>query len=905
MKRINLYQYIAISILAVSFFCPLVEAKEKGSDPFNLGGLTPNKGGGSPKSLEQALAQDVDATADSLGFIGSNIIAKGNVFIKYQDMLIRADEAIINISTKDIEAIGNISFTKMTATSSVVTLSEFSEFRAQPNKRVRIDGYDTDPTGLQKLKITTIMDALAYKGNKVVGNLGSGILEFKGFACHTDKYYCSGEYATRGTDGKITIKNAKLSTCEYMEDNHEHYSINVGTVHIYPPSDAPKDLFKYKVDMGDHSMWAYNCTMEVAGIPVFWMPAMYKPTDETWGFFQVRAGKDSDWGYFLLISKKFNILDYPNTTTKFMLDFYSGRGIAVGNETQVRTETSETNLFVYGLRDAHPYGLSNKDDEDAIADSRRLDIPKNRYDLRLNDVTHITPRLDFRGQIEKLSDVNFLKDYFNDRYQTDPQPATFASLEYQFDRFSAGLLVRPKINDFNTETQRLPEFRVDIPRQELWNNIYYQGQNSIDYFKTSWRKYDKDRTTGNLIDPANYDSGRLDSLHVLYYPVTLDWLNLIPRAGMRFTGYTKTSRNEVTEDDLGNMFALDSPDATTTSPDVDINNYDPKNSANGRFVGELGLEANTKIYRSWQNAKNAFWQLDGLRHVMVPYTNYVFIPDPSLKSDKILYYDDIDRLTKENFVRLGLQNRLQTRRGTYGAETIYNWMTLENYIDYHFISQKGFKNLGDFGTLYKFNPMEKLTLSSLLLLDAGQSNPHDTPTSRAGEAVMPQAGLHGKWIDKWENSINYELMKDFKVYASYIYQDAYKQRSTYSMGSTLSEIDSTSGFLRNYTGRNQTTNFGTDFPIPIDEKTFGGFSVLYDFEEGYIREIQAKVKRKLHCWEAAIEAAQSVDRDYYLSKRTKNSIMLAFYLTAAPSVKIKQRQSMGGSGGGDNGGGGQ
>lgn len=900
MKRINLYSYIAIFALALLSFCPLIEAKDKESGAAGLGGLM---GGSSPKSLEQALAQDVDATADSLGFIGSNIIAKGNVFIRYQDMQIRAEEAIINISTKDIEAVGNISFIKMSSSSSIVTLSEFAEFRAQPNKRIRIDGYVSEPTGLQKLKITTIMDQISYKGKKVVGNLSSGILEFKDFACYTDKYYCSGEYATRATDGKITIKNAKLSTCEYVEDDHEHYSINVGTVKINPPSDAPKDLFKYNADIGDHSMWAYNCTMEVAGVPVFWMPVMYKPTDEAWGFFQVRAGKDSDWGYFLLISKKFQILDYPNTTTKFMLDFYSGRGIAVGNETQVRTEKSETNLFVYGLRDAHPYGLSNKDNEDAINDSRRLEIPKDRYDLRLNNVTHLTPRLDFRGQVEKLSDINFLKDYFNDRYQTDPQPSTFASLEYQFDRFSAGLLVRPRINNFNTEVQRLPEFRIDIPRQELWNNIYYQGQNSIDYFKTSWRKYDKDRTTGNLIDPENYDSGRLDSLHVLYYPVSLDWLNLIPRAGVRLTGYSKISGTDVSEDDLGNMFALDSPDATTTSPDVDINNYDPKSSARVRFIGELGLEANTKIYRSWQNTKNAFWQLDGLRHVMVPYTNYVFIPDPSLKSDKILYYDDIDRITKENFVRLGLQNRLQTRKGTYGAETIYNWMTLENYIDYHFVTQKGFKNLGDFGTMYKFNPTDKLMLSSLLLLDAGQSNPHDVLTSRAGEETE-RAGMSNKWIDKWENSITYELMKDFKVYASYIYQDAYKQRSTYSMGSTLSEIDSTSGFLRNYTGRNQTTTFGTEFPIPVDEKTFGGFDILYDFEAGYIREIKAKVKRKLHCWEAAVEAAQTVDRDYYLAKQTKNSIMLAFYLTAIPSIKIQQRQgtSSGGSDGGSGGG---
>jgi len=843
-----------------------------------------------PLSLSKALEEDIDANADSLAFVGSNVIAKGKVRIGYKDFAVECDEAIVNISSKDIEAVGNVVFIKRLQETSNVTLEEFYELWKAPDKKVKIEGYVMTPLGEQKLRVTVSVNQMTYKGHKIVGNMSTGAIEFKDFKCKADNYYCSADSATRSPDGIIVAKSVRLTTCEYMEDDHEHYSVNAGTAKIFPPANTSADLFKYNPDLGDNSIWAYNCTMELGGVPVFWLPLMYKPPDESLHLFQVKGGKDSDWGYFLLVSKKFHLLDYPDTSSKFMLDFYSERGVAIGNETIIKTEESSTELFVYGLHDMHPYGASNKDEEDVLNDTRRLTVPKNRYDLRLSNVTHITPRLDFRGKIEKMSDINFTKDFFNDRYLTDPQPITFASLEYQFDRFSTSLLVRPRINNFNTEVERLPEFRVDIPRQELWKNIYYQGENSIDYFRMKWRHYDNDRITPNYEDPANYSTVRMDSLHMFYYPFSLDWLNLIPRAGFRMTFYSTNSKDEIDTDQLGTMFYVDSPDGNPTG---DVVNYDQRTNAKLRFIGETGLEANTKIYRSWQNVKNAFWQLDGLRHVMVPYANYTFIPKPTLDRDKILYFDDIDRIDKQNFVRLGLKNRLQTRRGNYGSEKIYDWITLENYIDYHFVKESGFKNLGDFGTILKFTPTDKLTLSSLLLIDAGQSNDHDTEAYR-WDRYAGRPGTSNKWINKWESNITYEIMKDLKLRASYIYQDLYNSRSAYSMGSTLTEITSTSGFFSGSTGRNQTFNIGMDFPIPIDEKTFGSFDFYYDFEAGYMREMKACIIRKLHCWEAALEVGQTIDRDYYGSKQYKKSVMLTMALTALPSVKIKQKQGMGG-----------
>jgi len=842
---------------------------------------------------------DVDASADSLSFVGSNIVARGNVVVRYKEFRVEADKAIVNISSKDIEAIGNVSFISRAESGEKVTLKKYLKMKSLQDKRVEIDGFAVNPVGEQLLRVKIYENNHVFRAEKAVGNLSSGAFEFKDFSGKTEVYFCKGKYATRNPDGEIVITDAKLTTCEYCEDDHEHYSVNAGTIKLFPKNkDIPgTGVAGMTTDSGKYSVWAYNCVYEAGGVPIFWFPVAYSPSDEEGinPFDEVRAGKDSDWGYFLLLSKKFKLFDYPDTTTKFMLDFYSERGIAVGNETVIRTEKTYTELFGYGLNDRNPYGAEDSGNNTVRDETDRITIPKNRYDLRLSHMDHITPRLDFRGQIEKLSDINFLNDFFKERGYNDPQPPTFTSLEYQFDKFSAALFVRPRVNTFFSEVERLPELRFDIPRQELFYNVYYQGESSISNLYMKWREYDKDRTAGNGVDPSNYNTWRIDSLHMFYYPITLDWLNLIPRAGGRLTYYSRSSDQSITSENLGTMFYVDSPDG---QPEGDVVNYDSDGGNVWRFAGEIGLEANTKIYRSWQSAKNAFWQLDGLRHVMVPYMNYTFIPDPTTNRNHIYYFDDIDRIDNQNFVRLGVRNRLQTRRGDFGEEEIYNWLSVENYIDYHFQKESGFKNLGDFGTIITFIPTDKLTITSVLLIDAGQSSDHDAEAMRGNPAYAAgRPGISSKWINKWQNSITYNFTDDLKVYMSYCYQDAYAQQSAYSMGSTLTDIDSSTGFNRYYS-RTQTVSFGCEFPIPVDDKTFAACEMYYDFEVGYMREVKGKLIRRLHCWEAALELGQEINRDYNGGKQYKNTIMFSIYLTALPSVKLSQRGGVGGGGDG-------
>ncbi len=865
----------ALASLAASAWLlpsPLGAAEE--SNPLNL--------------VASGALKDVDASADSYDYVGNNLIAKGHVVVRYQDMQILADKAIINISTKDIEAIGNVTFVKRRTKLQTLDYDEYEDLLNDPTAKVQLERYVTTATGRQLIDVSVVRNETYMKADRAVGNLSTGAMRFSKFAAHTGAVYCNGEMAERAPDGTIKVQDAKLTTCEYILDEHEHYSIRAGEAVICPRSPANAGATNYNSDQGEHSIWAYNTTFRVGDVPILWLPLMYKPPDSDSFGVNTQFGQSSDFGYYVQASKKLRLLDDPTLQTKLMLDFYSKRGIGYGADIDFALQDSKTNLFAYGISDSKPYGSYETDNGSNTVtyqqNNSRFKIPTYRYDLKLSNLTHITPRMDFRGQIEKLSDINFLSDYFDDRYNENRQPPTYADLEYQFDRASAALLVYAKVNKFDTVSQRMPEFRMDVPRQELFKNIYYQGSNDIAYLKQSWRTFDRPRTKANYIDPADYSTGRFDSLHMFYYPFNLDWLNIIPRAGLRLTGYSKTSKQSIGVNELNNLFIADQIDG---QPNVNVINYDNNGGAKLRFAGETGIEMNTKIYRSWQNVKNAFWEIDGLRHVAVPYVNYNFIPDPTVKNSHLMYFDDVDRIESENFVRTGINNRLQTRRGSFGNEQIYDWLSLENYADYHFKTNSGYDHLGDIGNVLKFNPFPDLSFTSTLILDPTKSDGHDVDAVR-GNRTAGRPGISWKCIDRWYNTLSYQIAKDWKIYGGFSYQDAYKPMSTYSMGSTMTQINSTSDFQQYYT-RSQEINGGFDFPLVPDHTIKGGIFADYDIDGALMKKAGFKLTKTYHCWEVLLGAGISQVRDSEGSRAQSHFVNFSVGLTAMPSGKLGSR----------------
>jgi LPS-assembly protein len=116
-----------------------------------------------------------------------------------------------------------------------------------------------------------------------------------------------------------------------------------------------------------------------------------------------------------------------------------------------------------------------------------------------------------------------------------------------------------------------------------------------------------------------------------------------------------------------------------------------------RTVFNAGVEASFKFSREWEDAQSRVLGLDGLRHVVQPFTNFSWVSNDGPDPREILQFDrfepstqlrpidfpqftSIDSIDHWTVWRVGVRNRLQTRRD----DLTVSWLDLETYVDVNF-----------------------------------------------------------------------------------------------------------------------------------------------------------------------------------------------------------------------------
>ena len=752
---------------------------------------------------------------------------------------------VINLETRDLEAVGNLSLQRWVTGNASVDPEQFEELTHVSGIRVELVGLTCDIWGNYKANIRVSQPADRITAHRIAGNLKTRYFSFDEAQLQLHHLVCRAKSGEHKPDGKIELIDAEISACSYLAHDNSHYSVGAGKVLLTPfEPDSFEHRNRGEIGTGDYSVWLTNGLVRIYGVPLLWLPAFYKPRDETLGLFSLVFGHSSDWGYYVMMRKRLNFSDYPTSSVQLMGDYFSSRGFGYGANGFFKLENSRTHFFAYSIYDNHPYQESKYHDY-------RFKIPHSRFNFRVSNVSHITPRLDFRGAFDYTSDYFFTEDFFSERYSADPQPSTYAALEQTFDAFSISAYARFRINQSYSTVEKMPEVRIDLHRQQIFNTpFYYQGDLSAAYMRMRWIEFDRDHTfpdeegnTRTYADLDDYDAVRLDTTHFIYLPLQKNSFSLIPRAGVKITAYSNTSKQRVTPDDLIQLFNAAKPDSENGP--FKLVNYDRKGGSEVRIVGELGAEASFKIHNTWRDARSKLLGIDGLRHVMRPYINYTYISNPNVDRDHIYYFDDIDRIEKENFFRFGLENRLQTRAGDSGVR---EYFSMENFWDLHLEkSDDELSNIGNFCTLIAFKPIENLTISTSFSIDAGRNNDELPPYRRKGRER--NVGLKAKWLNRWELSIAYEPVKDFKFKFTYKYNRPYISRSAYSMGTTLMLLDAGSYFNCYRNSRTETFSFGASMPLTPDRRTFGAFNITYDVLDGGFSSINFMVMRRFHCFE--------------------------------------------------------
>jgi len=475
----------------------------------------------------------------------------------------------------------------------------------------------------------------------------------------TDKqpYLVAGDKVTTISEGAFLVSRGAFTT---HDSDKPDFRLQAKTMRIY---ENDRVIFQ-------------NVTFYVRNVPIFWWPYMYQSLDDSFSY-MISPAYLSSWGPSILGRVTMPLTD--DIKAIFRLDYRSRRGVAFGFEPDIRYGTDKLSwarIRTYFLKDENP-----DINRTSLA---RPDISEGRYRVSLQSRTKFTEDIIGITNITKLSDEFVLQDFFQGEFQLNPQPDNVVAVTKTNPNYTLTAIGRFQANDFFDATERLPEVVLDVKRLPLFGGpIFYEGETGLAELHRNYAS-----GSGN----NDYSTLRLDSFHQFTFPNTyFGWLSVVPRAGFRATYYDKTR-------DLGKT-----PITPSGNPFIpDFLNIDPKvpvvyagNKLRTVFNG--GVEASFKITRTWEGAQSSAIGLDGLKHVIQPFTNFSFVSTSASDPASILQFDRyqpstqlrpidfpqftaIDSIDNWTIWRFGVRNRLLTRRD----DSTVSWMDIETYMDVNF-----------------------------------------------------------------------------------------------------------------------------------------------------------------------------------------------------------------------------
>jgi lipopolysaccharide export system protein LptA len=474
-----------------------------------------------------------------------------------------------------------------------------------------------------------------------------------------EPYFVSGTNVTSISANGYRIENGNFTTHDAPDPS---FHLHARTIRVYE-----KDYVVFQ-----------NVTFYVGRVPIFWWPYVYQSLNDAFSF-SISPSFLSSWGPSLLAKITIPITDKINGDLH--LDYRSRRGMALGFDAIMKygeDDESLAKLKTYWLQDQNP--LINR------TDVPRGKVSTGRYRVTLENTTNFTDDIYAIVDITKLSDPFVMQDFYQSEFRINPIPDNVISLAKTGSNYTLTGIMRFQANEFFEQTERLPEVTLDINRTPLFNGpIFYEGETGIANLH---------RQFASRSDFENYDAFRFDSFHQLTYPNTyFGWLSVVPRVGFRETYYSRTrDLSNTMFEPSGNPLVPDFllPDPTLEAP---IKYGDAVN----RTVVNAGAEASFKISREWEEVQSRAFGLDGLRHIVQPFTNFSWVSDGGPDPQRILQFDryepstqlrpidfpqftSIDSIDHWTVWRFGVRNRLQTRRD----DLTVSWLELDSYADVNF-----------------------------------------------------------------------------------------------------------------------------------------------------------------------------------------------------------------------------
>jgi LPS-assembly protein len=456
---------------------------------------------------------------------------------------------------------------------------------------------------------------------------------------------------------------------------------------------------------------ARNAVVYLGTVPVFYWPKYHRSLRKHTHFWTITPGYRSVYGPFSL--NRYHWEGATNVQYTVDLDYRLKRGFAGGPGIAY-------DLGKWGSGSADIY-LAHDDDPGITEPVVPVREDRRRFRF-FHSITNLSG-LTIKGRVEEQNDSLVYRDFFEGDFRRDPQPRTFFEANQAWRNWTLDLLVQPQVNSFFQTIERLPDIKLTGLRQQLGETpVYYESDSSFAYL----------RFRPGLLGGETYGGIRGDSYHQLTLPRTFfGFLNVAPRVGGRMTYYGEPDDNGTIEGDTA------------------------------RGVFNTGIEMNFKASRTWMGARSRAFDVDGLRHIIEPGVNYVYVPDPTDRPQQLPQYDfefvsprlipiefpdynSIDSIDNRNVIRWSLRNRLQTRRAG-GTVEVVEWAV---YTDWRLRPEQGQTTFPELFSDLDLAPTRWMHLTSQVRYDINRSFWRE-----ANHRITIQPG------DRWAWSVGHRYLR--------------------------------------------------------------------------------------------------------------------------------------------------
>ncbi|HYV32590.1 MAG TPA: LPS assembly protein LptD, partial [Candidatus Binatia bacterium] len=515
-------------------------------------------------------------------------------------------------------------------------------------------------------------ESKTWYGERVEYNFKTQKILATEFRAGQPPYFLKGDaLAGDGATQVYVLANGIFTTDDYAEPG---YHLHAGVLSI-----APGDYIEAK-----------NAVLYFKNTPVFWFPQWRRNLKRHPNHWLIVPGYRSRYGPYLL-----------NTYQWFWNDRFDGAIHLDGRQSRGPGVGPDLNYHLPGFGEGafkYYYTL----DERGAFDRAGRAIEESRQRVWFDHQGTLRTNLTLKAAVRYQTDTNIIHDFFETEYRQNTQPSTFVEFNQVWSDWSLNLLTQPRVNNFQETVERLPDLKLTGLRQRIGPTpLYYESESAFGYYQREFGRNQQEFTSPQTNRLAAL---RADTFHQVLLPWTaFGWLNITPRAGGRFTYYGEA----------------DGPGATTKEEE--------------RTVFNTGAEVSFKASRTWPGVQNRFWEINGVRHIVQPSINYVYVPRPDvppirlppfdyeLPSTQLLPltfpdYNSIDSIDSQNVLRFGLENKLQTKR----QAEVDNFVHSSLYLDWRLRPRPDQDSFADLYSKLDVKPFPWLTLNSELSYNLNQ-----------------------------------------------------------------------------------------------------------------------------------------------------------------------------------------